>query len=177
MRGKWKVAAACGISVVLVAAMAPAAAAAAAGGKGSTLEVLLDHGLSAPKGLSVTSDRNLVIAQGAILGPPPFPPAAPALIYDLRGKGVGTTTPVSDALNLTDVAVSPKDGTGWGIEARESGNVLVHQVVPGGAAEVVLDISAYQAGDPDPVDHDVPPFPTASNVGGSGISVWSVFTF
>jgi hypothetical protein len=77
--------------------MAPAAA--AAGGKGSTLEVLLDHGLSAPKGLSVTSDRNLVIAQGAILGPPPFPPAAPALIYDLRGKGVGTTTPVSDALS------------------------------------------------------------------------------
>ena len=147
MRGKWKVAAACGISVVLVAAMAPAAA--AAGGKGSTLEVLLDEGLSSPKGLAVTQDRDLAIGQGAFGAP------GPALVYDLRGKGAGSIYPVTDPtmpLNLIDVAVSPKDGTGWGIQAGENGGTLIHQLADGTIVDV-LDIPAYQATDPDPVDH------------------------
>ena len=160
MRGKWKVAAACGISVVLVAAMAPAAA--AAGGKGSTLEVLLDQGLSSPKGLAVTQDRDLAIGQGAFGAP------GPALVYDLRGKGAGSIYPVTDPkmpLNLIDVAVSPKDGTGWGIQAGENGGTLIHQLADGTIVDV-LDIPAYQATDPDPVDMDQPPFPEESNAYG-----------
>src|SRR6476469_20248 len=160
MRGKWKVAAACGISVVLVAAMAPAAA--AAGGKGSTLEVLLDHGLSSPKGLAVTQDRDLAIGQGAFGAP------GPALVYDLRGKGAGSIYPVTDPtmpLNLIDVAVSPKDGTGWGIQAGENGGTLIHQLADGTIVDV-LDIPAYQATHPDPVDMDQPPFPEESNAYG-----------
>ena len=117
MRGKWKVAAACGISVVLVAAMAPAAA--AAGGKGSTLEVLLDEGSVVTQGSRGHPGSGSGHRPGRDSGAP-----GPALVYDLRGKGAGSIYPVTDPtmpLNLIDVAVSPKDGTGWGIQAGENG--------------------------------------------------------
>ena len=66
-------------------------------------------------------------------------------------------------MNLIDVAISPLDDTGWGIGPVETGDVhLFHQLADGTVVDV-LNISAYQAEDPDPVDQDDPPFPEESN--------------
>ena len=63
---------------------------------------------------------------------------------------------VTEPFDLTDVAISPVDGTGWAL----SGGLLFHQLADGSIVEV-LDIVAYQVGDPDPVDQD--DFPEESN--------------
>jgi hypothetical protein len=153
--------------------LVPSTAASAHGGphhRGSHVKVLLE-GLSSPKGLAVDLDGNPVVAQGA------FGPPGPVLVYPLSGPDRGTPIAVTDPVNLIDVAVSPLDGTGWGIgpaepttgpmvpeapepEAEPPHVLLFHQLADG-TIVVVLDITAYQAGDPDPVDQD--DFPTESN--------------
>ena len=79
------------------------------------------------------------------------------------------------------MAISPKDGTGWAISPvpvvdpetgepvldPETGEPiteghLFHRLADGTIVDV-LNIAAYQAGDPDPVDHDDPPNPIESN--------------
>ncbi|MEP7114314.1 MAG: ScyD/ScyE family protein, partial [Ilumatobacteraceae bacterium] len=126
-------------------------------GDESSAKVLLD-GLNSPKGLALNTDRDLVIAQGA------FGPPDPVLVYDLRGANKGAVTPVTAPASLMDVAISPLDGTGWAIVAAvedpPSPALLVHQLADG-TVVTVLDIFAYQGGDPDPVDQD--DFDTESN--------------
>ena len=136
---------------------------------------VLQSDLSSPKGLAVNAERNLVIGQGA------FGPPGPVLEFFLRGPNRGTSTPVTDPFNVVDVAISPKDGTGWAISPvpildpttgepvldPETGEPiteghLFHQLADGTIVDV-LNIPAYQAGDPDPVDHDDPPNPIESN--------------
>jgi hypothetical protein len=79
------------------------------------------------------------------------------LLYHLFGPDKGTAEPVSDPFNLMDIAISPLDGTGWGIG---SDLVLYHQLADGTVVPV-RDIAAYQAGDPDPADQE--DNPTESN--------------
>ena len=136
---------------------------------------VLQSDLSSPKGLAVNADRNLVIGQGA------FGPPGPVLEFFLRGPNRGTSTPVTDPFNIVDVAISPKDGTGWAISPvpvvdpttgepvldPETGEPiteghLFHQLADGTIVDV-LNIPGYQAGDPDPVDRDVPPNAIESN--------------
>jgi hypothetical protein len=121
-----------------------------------SVDVLLE-GLNSPKGLALDSFGDLVVAQGA------FGPPDPVLVYLLTGKDRGDSFPVTDAVNLVDVAISPLDDTGWGIGPVETGEVhLFHQLADGTVVDV-LDIFAYQATDPDPVDQDIPPNPGESN--------------
>jgi len=154
-------------------ALALVAVPASAGGNGAkqrpAVKELLS-GLSSPRGLALNCDADLVIGQGA------FGPPGPVLVYDLHGKDKGTSFPVSDPANLTDVTVSPRDCTGWGIGPDTSGTPqppegeegpgpdvhLYHQLADGTIVDV-LNITAYQKTDPDPVDHDDPPNPTESN--------------
>ena len=130
----------------------------------SSAELLLAD-LSSPKGLAVNGDRDLVVAQGAFADPTITEPA-PVLVYDLHGRNRGTVTPVTDPVNLVDVAISPKDGTGWGI--TQTGDLL-HQLEDG-TVVTVANIPAYQAGDPDPVDRDIPPNAIESNPYGLAIA-------
>lgn len=109
------------------------------------VKVLLD-GLNSPKGLALNTERNLVVGQGA------FGPPSPALLYILHGPDRGNAFEVTAPANLIDVAISPLDGTGWGI----GNGLLLHQLADG-TVVTVLDIGAYQAGDPDPVDQDGDP--------------------
>ncbi len=41
--------------------------------------------------------------------------SASVLVRELRGKSRGDASPVSDAVNLTDVTMGPFDETAWGI--------------------------------------------------------------
>jgi len=152
-----KLAGAC-CAAALVVGMAGTADAGAAGrgGRGHVTELLT--GLSSPKGLAVGPLGNLVVAQGA------FGPPGPVLAYVLRGRDRGAT-PITEPYSLVDIAVSPLDGTGWalGPSLDDDGTVhLFHQLADGQIVDVI-DLYAYQAGDPDPVDHDDPPNPTESN--------------
>ncbi|MET0147339.1 MAG: ScyD/ScyE family protein [Ilumatobacteraceae bacterium] len=112
--------------------------------------------LIGPKGLALDLAGNPVIAQGFSMDPTVV---GPVLVYAVKGKDRGTLTPVTDDFQLADVAISPLDGTGWAIATDL---VLYHQLEDG-TIEPVLDLAAYQAGDPDPVDQDDPPFPEESN--------------
>jgi hypothetical protein len=128
----------------------------------SSAEVLLSN-LSSPKGLAVNDQRDLAIGQGA------FGPPGPVLVYDLHGRNAGTVTPITDPttpFNLVDVAVSPRDGTGWAIGVDGS---LYHQLEDG-TIVAVASIPTYQATDPDPVDQDIPSNPTESNPYGLAIA-------
>jgi hypothetical protein len=128
----------------------------------STAEVLLTD-LVSPKGLDVNQDRDLVIAQGAFAPPEA---AAPVLVYDTHGRDKGTVTPVTDPANLVDVAISPKDDTGWAI-AQDG--TLLHQLADG-TVVAVASIPTYQLTDPDPVDQDVPSDPSESNPYGLAVA-------
>jgi hypothetical protein len=154
MRARGRIFAVGAVAVgVAVWAVVPADVGAA---KKKTVDVLLD-GLNSPKGLALNTFGDLVVAQGA------FGPPDPVLVHVLRGRDRGDTFPVTDAVNLVDVAISPLDGTGWGIGPNETGAVhLFHQLDEGTVVDV-LDLFAYQAQDPDPVDQDDPPFPEESN--------------
>jgi len=98
--------------------------------------------LSSPKGLAIGSKTSLLLAQGAY-GPP-----GPVLAFEYRGRHRGTFTPLTDAVNLVDVVVTP-DGAGWGIGEDR---ILYRQAV-GGAIQPILDIAAYQKADPDPYNN------------------------
>ena len=110
-------------------------------------------GLNSPKGVALLG-RDVVVSQGA------FGPPDPVLLYLTTGRDRGATIPVSDPTTLLDVAISPLDGTGWGIVTDgEVGFLVVHQLADGTVVEV-LDLAAYQAGDPDPVDQEGNPTET-----------------
>ncbi|MGH2637273.1 MAG: ScyD/ScyE family protein [Actinomycetota bacterium] len=113
------------------------------------VEVLLS-GLSSPKGLALDLDDNLIVGQGA------FGPPGPVLLFFLRGPDQGTAVEVTDPVNVMDVAIGP-DGSGWAI----GGDGVLYRQEIGGDIEAVLDILAYQAGDPDPFDQEGNP--TESN--------------
>jgi hypothetical protein len=133
-------------AVLLTAAVLTAPMASAA----PPVKVLLT-GLSSPKGVATTGSGDPVVAQGA------FGPPGPVLVYLLHGRDRGSTFEATDPINLIDVAISPLDGTGWGIGGD---GVLYHQLADGTVVPV-LNIIAYQQGDPDPVDQD--DFPEESN--------------
>ena len=92
----------------------------------------------------------------------PFGPPGPVLRYDLQGPKGQKVTEVTGPFNITDVAISPLDGTGWAIApgSVETTVSLYHQLADGTIVEV-LDITGYQVTDPDPVDQDN--FPEESN--------------
>jgi hypothetical protein len=146
----------CGATAFALLGSLPSAGA-TAGGNGhghdrTDAHVLLTD-LSSPKGLAVGANKDLVIGQGTFGAP------GPVLSYILRGPGRGTAVPITDPFSVTDVAVSPKDGTGWAI----GGDLHLYHRLADGSIVDVLDIAAYQATDPDPIDHDDPPNPTESN--------------
>jgi hypothetical protein len=129
---------------ILGSAVAPAAA-----DNSSKVKVLLD-GLNSPKGLALAGS-DLVIGQGA------FGPPDPVLVYPLRGPDKGEPFPVTEPLALVDVAISPRDGTGWGLGSDQT---LYHEL-PDGTIEEVINFAEYQSTDPDP--HDLEGNPTETN--------------
>jgi hypothetical protein len=126
------------IGLIVGAAFLIAAAPAAA--DDSRARVLLTD-LNSPKGLALFDSRTLAIGQGAYAPPP----GAPALLYVFRGANKGTVTPITDPVNIADIAITP-DGAGWAI----GGDGVVYRQAPGGPIEAILDMHAYQAADPDP---------------------------
>jgi hypothetical protein len=112
-------------------------------------EVLLS-GLSSPKALTIDTDGNPIVGQGA------FGPPGPILEYVLRGADRGTTIELFGATNVVDLAVAP-DGTGWAI----GGDQILYRADTDGTIDAVLDIPAYQETDPDPVDQE--DFPEETN--------------
>lgn len=137
----------CALAIAAVAA--PSAASAHGGGHGHGKVRVLAEGLSSPKGLATNADGDPVVAQGA------FGPPGPVLIFPQHGPDRGQAIPATDAVNLTDVAVSPKDDTGWGIGPGElEEHVYLYHQLADGTIVTVLDITAYQATDPDPFDQD-----------------------
>jgi hypothetical protein len=151
-----------GAAALMVVTALPGSA--SAGGKSHhhepVAEVLLSD-LSSPKGLAVTQERDLAVGQGA------FGPPGPVLVFDLHGRDRGTVTPVTDPANLIDVAISPKDGTGWAIDGNDG--TLLHQLADGTIVPVA-NIPEYQLTDPDPVDQDQPANPTEANPYGLAIA-------
>ena len=137
------------VAAGLIVAASFAAAPVAAKGH---LDVLLD-GLSSPKGITASGNA-LFIGQGWVSAP------APVLQYQLSGRGKGTVEEITDPLNLADIAAAA-DGAGWAIGGDL---VLYRQAELGGSVEPILDIAAYQEGDPDPDDQDN--FPEESNPNG-----------
>jgi hypothetical protein len=138
------------VALVLASLIAPTVASAR-----PRIDVLLS-GLSSPKGLAPTFDGNLIVGQGA------FGPPGPVLLYVLNGPDRGDTVELTDPVNVVDVAESP-DGSGWAI----GGDAVLYRQEVGGGIEAVLDIRAYQAGDPDPFDQEGNP--TESNPYGLAI--------
>ena len=125
-------------------------------------QVLLD-GLNSPKGVAVLGS-DVIVSQGAFGPPDTGPVPGPVLQYVTRGRDRGTSFPVTEPVTLVDVAISPLDGTGWGLFA---GGLLVHQLDDGSVVNV-LDMVAYQETDPDPVDQD--DFAEESNAYGLAIA-------
>ncbi|MEP6660907.1 MAG: ScyD/ScyE family protein [Acidimicrobiales bacterium] len=145
--------------MLLLAGLATPAAADDGHGGGSSVKVLLTD-LKSPKGLGVNAARDVVVAQGAFSDPSdPTDLGGPVLVFHTRGPAKGTADAITDPFQIVDVAISPVDDTGWAIGTDQH---LYHQLADGSIVDV-LDIPAYQATDPDPVDHDDPPNPTESN--------------
>lgn len=115
-----------------------------------SVKVLLDE-LSSPKGLALTLQGDLLVAQGA------FGPPAPVIAYILHGRHKGETIELTEPENLVDIATGA-DGSVWAIG---SDRVLYRRDPGTGEVDAVLDIPAYQAEDPDPFD--VENNPTESN--------------
>jgi hypothetical protein len=113
-------------------------------------------GLSSPKGLTLAPGGNPVVGQGAF--------GAPGPLLEYRRRGHGTTRALTGPLNLVDVAAA-RDGSVWAIRGASAPGQHVTLVRRDrkGRLSTVLDITAYQAADPDPTDHDNPPNPTESN--------------
>lgn len=142
------------VGVAAVLLVGSIAAGAPAGASSGHARVLLDD-LSSPKGVAVTPWGDVIVAQGAFGAP------GPVLVVPQRGPDRGTALPVTDPFPLVDVAVSPLDGTGWGIGFGEDGHGYLFHELADGTIEVVLDITLYQQSDPDPVDQEG--FPEDSN--------------
>jgi hypothetical protein len=142
-----------GLAALAAVAM-PSTASAHGGGHGTRVRVLAE-GLSSPKGIAVTSGGDPVVAQGA------FGPPGPVLLFPQRGPDRGEAVPVTDPMGLIDVAISPKDGTGWGIGPGAEEHVFLYHQLADGTIVTVLDITLYQEGDPDPTDQEG--VPTESN--------------
>jgi hypothetical protein len=102
------------------------------------VQVLLKD-LSSPKGIAIGSKNSVVIGQGA------FGPPGPVLEYVYKGKLRGTTTPLTDPVNVVDIAMTP-DGAGWAI----GGDWWIYRMTPDGTITPILDMAAYQAADLDP---------------------------
>ncbi len=109
------------------------------------VQVLLKD-LSSPKGIAIGSSRSVIIGQGA------FGPPGPALEYVYKGRDKGTTTPLTDPVNIVDVAMTP-DGAGWAI----GGDLVLYRQALDGTISPILDIAAYQQTDPDPYNVDEDP--------------------
>jgi hypothetical protein len=107
-------------------------------------------GLSSPKALALSLEGNPVVGQGT------FGPPGPILEYLLHGPARGTTQELLDEAAVVDIAMTP-DGAGWAI----GGDGMLYRMAGDGVIEPILDIAAYQASDPDPVDQD--DFPEESN--------------
>jgi hypothetical protein len=122
----------------------------------SDVRVLVD-GLSSPKGIAFAPNRNAVVSQGAFGAP------GPVLEVVLRGADRKDLIELTDPEGLVDVVVAA-DGSGWGI-----GDGVLGRRAPDGTVSEVLDIVAYQATDPDPVDIDMPANPIESNAYGLGV--------
>jgi hypothetical protein len=105
-------------------------------------EVLLS-GLSSPKALTIDTDGNPIVGQGA------FGPPGPILEYVLRGSDRGTTIELFGATNVVDIAIG-SDNAGWAI----GGDLILYRADMDGTIDAVLDIPAYQETDPDPVNQD-----------------------
>jgi hypothetical protein len=103
-------------------------------------KVLLD-GLSSPKALAIGADGSPTVGQGA------FGPPGPILEYVLRGSDRGTTREIFGEVNVVDLAID-RTGAGYAI----GGDRVLYRAVGDGSVEAILDIAAYQQGDPDPVD-------------------------
>jgi hypothetical protein len=112
-------------------------------------EVLLSA-LSSPKPLAIGLDGDPIVGQGT------FGPPGPILRYILKGPNRGETVELLDEASLVDITETP-DGAGWGIGT----DGMLYRQAPDGSVDAVLDIIAYQEGDPDPVDQD--DFPEESN--------------
>jgi hypothetical protein len=140
-------------AVVAVFMLAGLVAPAAASADGSITVRLSD--LSSPKGLSVGfRSTDLILSQGAFSAP------APILQYVLRGDARGETEELSGPENVTDIAVGD-DGAVWAI----GGDRNLYRVPPGGGSgpELIANIPAYQATDPDPFDSGPDADPEGSN--------------
>lgn len=131
-------------SFLLGSLIAPAAASA-----GGSIDVLLSD-LSSPKGLALNPDGDLAIGQGT------FGPPAPILQYILRGRDRGSAVPLTEPLNVVDVAVGA-DRSGWAL--LQGGDLVRHS--PEGGDDFVVNIVDYQQTNPDP--YDVEGNPTESN--------------
>jgi hypothetical protein len=151
MRPRTKLIAMCGASaVMLLTYVAAPAAADDDGGHGSSVKVLLTD-LNGPKGLGVNAARDVVVAQGGFSDPTDTTdPGGPVLLFHTRGPAKGTAEPITDPFQIVDVAISPLDDTGWAIGTDLH---LYHQLADGSIIDI-LDIPAYQAADPDPVDQE-----------------------
>lgn len=128
-----------------------------AGASNAPVHVVAD-GLSSPKGIDITPEGDPVLGQGAFGAP------GPVVVVPQHGPDRGEVIPLTDPFNLTDLALSPLDGTGWGIgpiEVNGEEHVVLFHELSDGTIEAVLDITTYQAGDPDPYDQD--DFPEESN--------------
>ena len=112
------------------------------------------------EGRGIAGDGAIIVAQGA------FGPPSPVLRYDPSAPRRDRVTEITEPFSITDLAISPLDGTGWAIGADQ---FLYHQLADG-TIEAVLDIAGYQVGDPDPVDIDVPPNPTETNPYGLAVA-------
>ncbi len=125
--------------LIIGALLITAAPAAADGNKHGRAQVLLE-GLSSPKALAIGSSKSVVVGQGAY-GPPP----GPILEYFFKGSNKGTSTPLTDPVNVADIAMTP-DGAGWAI----GGDQWIYRMTPDGTITPILNMVAYQAGDLDP---------------------------
>jgi DNA-binding beta-propeller fold protein YncE len=137
------------VAAAIIGLAGIAAPAAAAPPTNGVRELITD--LSSPKGVAVLPNGDPVVAQGA------FGPPGPVLVLPLTGPGRGVPVEVTEPFGLVDVAISPLDGLGWGLGSDQ---VLYHELADG-TIEAVLDVAAYQATDPDPVDQEG--IPTESN--------------
>ena len=71
------------------------------------------------------------------------------LRYDPTAPRHDRVIPITDPFNLVDVAISPLDDTGW-----RSAKACCSTSSPTARPSPLLDLVAYQVGDPDPTDQD-----------------------
>jgi hypothetical protein len=112
-----------------------------AGAAPPRIEVLVGD-LSSPKALALTTIEpvgNPLVGQGA------FGPPGPVFFYRLHQPDRGTTTDVTDPVNVIDLATNA-DGSAWAI----GGDLFLYYASPTGEITPVLDIPGYQQTDPDP---------------------------